>query len=63
MAKEYWIVWNGEEKVEGVLFDNYDDAHQTAYGKFQQMAPAIGEHFHESYGEDGDLEIQKIELT
>lgn len=63
MPKEYWIVWNHEDKDEGVVFDNYDDAYQTAYGTFSQMAPAIGENFHEYYGEDGQLEIQKIELT
>lgn len=63
MAKEYWIVWNdGDSKSEGVIFDNAPDAYQTAHGDFQQMAPSIGEHFHEYYGEDGALEIQKIEL-
>lgn len=62
MSKSYWIVWNNPEKGEGVTFDNYNDAHQTSTGDFQQMAPSIGEEFFNSYGDDAPLEIQKIEL-
>jgi hypothetical protein len=59
---DIWLVWNSSKKGEAVAFDNYNDAHQTAYGEFQQMAPAIGEEFFKMYEENAPLPIDRIEL-
>ena len=61
--KTYWIVWHSAEyKAEAVLFDNYNDAYQTAHGYFGNMSPSIGERFYELYEDNAPLLIEKIEL-
>jgi len=60
--KTYWVVWNNEDKGEGVLFDDYNDAYQTSTGEFQLISPTVGEAFFEAYELGAPLPVEKIEL-
>jgi len=66
---KYWIAWMtyNNKKVEGVIFDNEEDAISAKTGKRNRRrgypsVSSIAENFYETYGEEGEITIQEVEL-
>ena len=60
--KKFYIAWN-EQKNEGFITDDRDDALYVAKGKEPRFGtPTVGEAFRDNYDKGNDLPMQEIEI-